>query len=483
MESLTWFLTFALVGAWALMGAGIVLRPLPLPGRWSPALRRLLWGTLGVAALVAGSWGPELWSRTTSDHPSDAAAGAPAERSSTVIRTPVALHTSFRDVDADDRLIRTERRLALQLPVVLILFLGGVLLIRMRERSGGGRGGGAAACFVLAAIAAAGGCGGDASSNGESAPRPDRALVEVEWDTLVYLAPEPDDTLLYAANHAVASERGFWVLDQIGARVAHFDWEGELQWYAGRQGSGPGELLDPRMLELDREDRVWVLDLGNQRISGFDAQGVPVDDVSLAGLDARIHAFATDAAGERFFGMVATEHLRPVAIDREGRVDRGSRIRIPDLPDGSSGIALQGGISSGRDGDAWVYALTMGDGLFRMDGVEVEGERLRYPEWIPFSGMVVREEVDGDVRSRTTQLTEPNFSARGVALDDDRILVPFHGRTAQRRRLIDTYELSSGRYLESVLLPRAGLVGAGAGRIILMWDDPGPHLAVLRRRR
>lgn len=499
MESLTWFLTFAAVGAWVVVGAELVLRPLPHPRGWSSALRRGLWGVVGLVALVAGSWGPELWSRTSSDYADDPSIGAPAARTSSLIRTPVAVQSSFRDVDADDRLIRTESRLALQFPVALLFFLGGVLFLRWRERSRGGGDPGratggpgndptrrgatrSAGLALVLALVAAGACGTEGTIDGASAPRPDRALAEVEWDTLLQFAPGIGDTLFYSADHAVGSERGFWVLDRIGSRIAHFGWNGELRWYAGRQGSGPGELLNPRMLDLDAQDRVWVLDVDNQRISGFDADGIPVDDVPLGNLDALIHAFAADADGERFFGMVASDGLRPVAIDRNGRASRGDRIPIRDLPDGSSSMALQGAIASDRDGDGWVYALTMGDGFFRMNGLELVEERVRYPEWVPFPGTAVSEDVSGDVRTRTTQLTEPNFSANGVAFDRRRILVPFDGTTEDRRRLVDLYD-PSGTYEESILLPRTGRMGAWRNRVILVWNDPGPHLAVLRRRR
>lgn len=480
MESLTWFLTFVVLTVWAVVGMELVRRPPTIPREWGRSRLRAFWGVAWILALLGGLWGPRLWSHTTSEHARDVAAGLPAELSSTVIRTPFAVQHSKTERNAAGQTLRTERELRFQLPVILLLFLGGVFYLRIRERrkvSGLAASVSRAAVLILLPLVAS--CGGDV--DGEQAPRPDRRVVDVSWDTLALIEVAPEDTLLFSVNDMAASERGLWILDRVGHRIAHFDWDGVLQWYAGRAGSGPGELLNPRVMDLDSLDRAWVLDMGNNRIIGFDPDGRIIEEVSLRNTDAVLHTFAVGASGERFFGMIMTDGLQPVAIDRSGRAERGRRMRIRDAG-GASGIAFQGYARGVRRGAGWVYAFTTGDGFFRLDGTDVMGERVRYPEWIPFPGMVVREEDRGDHVATTRGMSAPNFSAGDVAVTEDRVVIRFRGESHDAGLLLDTYELS-GEYVRSWRLPRSGRTTAWNDRVVVAWNDPAPRILILRAAR
>ncbi len=479
MESLTWFLTFAVLAVWAVVGAELLRRPPAVGEGWSPTRLRWLWGTVWIAALVGGVWGPTLWSHSSADHARTPSVGPPAERTSTILRTPFAVQTVHTDRDAAGQMIRTENRLALQLPVVMLLFLGGVWLVRVRERRMGPHPGPRAAgtALILVVLAA---CAGDV--DGEQQPRPDRQIEPAAWDTLAYVEVAPEDTLLFAVNDMAASPRGLWVLDRIGSRVAHFDWSGELRWYAGRAGSGPGELLNPRAVAVDDRDRVWVLDMGNHRITGFGPEGRMADEVSLRNLEAALHTLAVNAAGNRFFGMVLGDRLQPVAVDLAGRVDTGRRIRLRDAGD-AGGIAFQGVARGAGAGDRWVYAFTTGDGFFRMDGVEALAERVRYPEWIPFPVTHVQRVEDDERVGITTRLSEPHFSAGDVVITGGRVLIRFRGSTDDAGRLLDIYDLESGEYLRTIRLPRGGRMTAWEDRVVLAWNDPSPRLLFLERSR
>ena len=92
------------------------------------------WPALALAALVAGGWGPELWSQTSVDMPREPSAGPAGGTVETTLRTPFAIHVSRHGIDADARRLRSERTLALQLPVGLLLFFGGVFWLRYWER-------------------------------------------------------------------------------------------------------------------------------------------------------------------------------------------------------------------------------------------------------------------------------------------------------------------------------------------------------------
>lgn len=328
----------------------------------------------------------------------------------------------------------------------------------------------------LAGLMAA--CGGPGPEHPEE-PNPERMFTEVAWDTLLHLQIPGEDTLLYAADQVQASEKGFWVLDRIGHRVAHFGWDGAHRWYAGRRGEGPGELLSPRLISLDDEGRVWVVDHGTGRISGFDDSGALQAEVPLGNIEGTLALFVASSSGDRFLGMNFTEDLRPMVVDRGGRVSGGRPFSLPDAA-GTWGFALQGLVARAPDGDRWVYAFSSGDGMFRMDGVNPVGARIRYPEAIPFPRMIEEVEVDGERTSTIRRLDAPNFSARGLAVAQGRILVHFMGDTLDQGRILDLYDFASGTYERSLLLPRYGLMSAWEDRILLAINDPVPEILVLR---
>jgi hypothetical protein len=478
MESMTWLLTLAALAWWLHAGAGIMMRPPALPATWRPGTRRLVWVPIWFAALVAGAWGPEVWSNVRTDHRNVPEASAPTERTSRVVRTPFAVQVSAMDRDFDGREIRREERLALQIPVALIAFLLGLALLRRGEarRPPSSRGTSPATFLLLVGLA---GCS-QGNDPGEEAPRPERVLAEVQWDTLLHLHVPAEDTLLFHIGQIAAADAGLWVLDRIGQRIAHLGWEGDLRWYAGRRGAGPGEFMNPRSISLDRRGRVWVLDTGTHRITGFDAHGHLEAEVSLSELDGVIHDFASGEEGERFFGMVLGDRLRPISVDRVGRVEVGAAIGVPDA-EGAAGIALQGFAQGAQDRNRWVYAFTMGDGLYRMDGLDPQGPRILFPEHVPFPVLIEERVEGGEVTSVTRRVPEPRFSAREVGVADGRILVRFQGGTEHAGRLVDIFDLESGEYLETLALPSGGTMSVWKDRILLGWQDPTPELLVLER--
>jgi hypothetical protein len=472
MEPFAWLLSFLAIVLWAAVGGQLVRRPPSRPARPSTRIRRWLWAALWLSALPAGVWGPELWERTVTDFTRDPDAGPPMVRTDRTVRTPFAVQRLTRELDAEARVIRADERVSLQLPVGLLLFLGGVGWIRWKD---GGRGGpgrrdpGSALPLLLASVALFPACGGGEGPSG--ADRPDRRLLDVSWEPLLHLRVEADDTLLFAADEVAADREGFWVLDRPGHRVARFSWDGALQWYAGDRGAGPGEFLNPREVDADERGRAWVLDVGTGRISGFGPDGSLVHEVPLRNLEALPTSFAVSPEGE----------VHPVVVDRSGAVRQGPALSIPDA-EGAWGFAFQGRAVRGGEGDRWIYAFTMGDGMFRMEDLAPVGDRILYPEWIPFPRMIEEVERSGDRTVTVRRLGEPNFAAGSVAAARGRILVHFIGSTPERGRLLDLFDLETGGYEGTVLLPRMGRIGAWEDRILLLSNDPTPEILVLRMR-
>jgi len=73
----------------------------------------------------------------------------------------------------------------------------------------------------------------------------------------------------------VQDRQGNYYVSQYGEydRVQKYSPEGQFLLYWGGHGSGPGEFLRPQNLAIDKDDHVWVADVGNHRIQVFDTQG------------------------------------------------------------------------------------------------------------------------------------------------------------------------------------------------------------------
>jgi len=78
--------------------------------------------------------------------------------------------------------------------------------------------------------------------------------------------------LLRPAGLAVRGELLF-VADRGRHRVEVFDLDGEHRFGFGGHGTGEGELIEPRDVDVDAAGRIFVTDFGNSRVQVFDAEG------------------------------------------------------------------------------------------------------------------------------------------------------------------------------------------------------------------
>jgi hypothetical protein len=71
--------------------------------------------------------------------------------------------------------------------------------------------------------------------------------------------------------------------------------------------------------------------------------------------------------------------------------------------------------------------------------------------------------------------------ALSLSVVGDTAFVLFRGRTAERGRLVDLYDIESGSYLGSILLPgAASALAATHDRLVLLSRDPYPQVTSLR---
>lgn len=474
MEELPLLLNLSIAVVWVWVVSDLLKRPPPIPRGWGPAPRRAGWVLASLLALFAGGWGPPLLRSTTTSAPRDPNAGQPVESVSGMIRTPFAIVERTASIDGEGRTIQNQRATTLQLPLALLAFLAAAGWLQWRR----GRESTAVVCIVLVGAALTSGCG----EGGPAAERdrPERRIVGVTWDTLAHIVSSVDDSLLFSAGRAAADAEGFWVGDDYGARVARFDWEGHLVRYVGRRGGGPGELGDFRHIDVDDDGTLWVLDVPNNRISGFDVSGAVVAEMPLRDLDWRPDAFAVTGDGQAFLLMETSRELAPLILHRNGTSTRGPVIPVPDAR-GAWGMALQGLATRERGGDRWVYAFASGDGFFRLVGENVVGPLVRYPEAVPFPNILRSVIQEGAVTSTTTRLTNRKAAAASIAALEGELHVVFEGETSNNGRLLDRFDLETGRYLDTVLLPRRGYIAMWEDQLVVTGNNPTPEVLVLRR--
>ena len=65
------------------------------------------------------------------------------------------------------------------------------------------------------------------------------------------------------------SEGHLYVVDGQLGMVQVFDREGRLLYYFGQRGSGAGDFQLPTGLQIDNNDRIYVVDSFNRRVEVF----------------------------------------------------------------------------------------------------------------------------------------------------------------------------------------------------------------------
>lgn len=111
---------------------------------------------------------------------------------------------------------------------------------------------------------------------------------------------------------ALGSDDRIYVVDGGNQRVVVFDRNGKYLLSFGRKGSAEGQFKDPVGIGTDGKGRVYVADTGNHRIQVFSAEGhfqyaFPVIDKGLA---ARPIDVAADASGAKIYVSANNKVMR-----------------------------------------------------------------------------------------------------------------------------------------------------------------------------
>ncbi len=118
--------------------------------------------------------------------------------------------------------------------------------------------------------------------------------------------------------------REFWIADRGNHRIVYFQERagGEAR-SIGSEGDGPGELREPFDVVIGADRRIYVADTGNDRVSVFAADGLPIDqwtgERSRAGRMRAPRSLTSGLEGDRLF-VADTGRGRVRKLDLAGEV-------------------------------------------------------------------------------------------------------------------------------------------------------------------
>jgi len=74
-------------------------------------------------------------------------------------------------------------------------------------------------------------------------------------------------------NIKIGKNNFVYILDSGNNRIQVFDRQGNYKRTIGRRGQGPGDLINPGSITIDNHNNLLVADSGNHRIQSFDSEG------------------------------------------------------------------------------------------------------------------------------------------------------------------------------------------------------------------
>ena len=322
--------------------------------------------------------------------------------------------------------------------------------------------------------AIAAGCVEGPTSRVRPSDLPERHYRAVAWDTVMHVEGSLQDTVLLGSSQIAADPEGVAVLDSYRNAVVRFATDGSPVWSFGRSGRGPNELMRPIAIEIDGQGRHWVLDDTNARITVLERTGEPAFRIPLQSLEQAPIGMAVLQDGSVVLSAMADPPF--LRIDTDGRLLE--RFAVPDGDlDGVDPMARQLNIAADRSNRRWIGTLFMMDGFYAFDPQSPEGRVGWYVEPVP--APLVEITRDGAYRSKS--LVDHTVAALAAEISDGRMYVLFQGRTRERGRILDIYDVETGGYQESLLLPMAAFdLSLGGDVVYLAYEDPYPSLIGLR---
>jgi hypothetical protein len=332
---------------------------------------------------------------------------------------------------------------------------------------------------VVTAVACClvGACTSERADGSRDAPGSERRISTTSWDTLWTIGGGLQDSVLLDPSRIASGQGRVYVFDGGASRVVAFSGrDGSRTWSTGRKGGGPGEFKLVRDLKVNDRGLPMLLDVANSRITTLDSSGIVQHEIPLKRVG-YADQFAPLPDGR---AVLLTNHPDSAlaVVDRTGNLV--NRLTIPWSEfAGLHPLVRQGGLASAPNG-SWAFGFGLGDGWFGFSGTHSQGGRHRFVEAAAFPQVVTRR----DGQSVTTELASyAPCSACSMSIDGMNFYVLFGGRTDHRRAVLDKYDLRTGQYRESMLLPtKATEFSVMDGIVFALVSEPAPALVALRPR-
>ena len=332
--------------------------------------------------------------------------------------------------------------------------------------------------LFIVLFSAAGGCISDAHDNGGSdlwdaaSSRP-RTFASASWDTLWVLGG-PEDTLLLQPAYLQADRHGVYVYEFGAGRLVALAADGRIRWSFGRLGSGPGEFSNVRDMKIDTDGKIWLYDVGNQRVTRLTPSGELDLEIRVAAAERGEQMVPVDDTTAAIFTFADTTPI--VLVAESGEVlDR----RTLPWPAFESLHVLQRQGVAVSNSFGWGYLLGQGNGWFVFE----RGGRRRTQSYVEHNPMaeLVRE---GTARMQATRISgDASCTACSAALMGDTLVVHFGGASEQKYRLLDRYDWRTGEYLSTIVLPlQVPRVTVYGDRVYVLYLSGYPTLMALRYR-
>lgn len=279
-----------------------------------------------------------------------------------------------------------------------------------------------------------------------SAGAGERSVWGVRYDTLWAYGGVADTVLASPGPMLAAEDGGVYVLDYTLMTVNKFSASGTVVWSWGQQGEGPGELKEPRAMTPWRQGGVIIADSGNRRLTYLSSAGTlveekPIGDDSFVLITGLVElpngevVLSTNGPAPWLLVAPETDVVRPLATPWEGF----GRMH-----------PIQWAGKTAGNGNRWVFGFQLGNGFFVMNYDSVAGQH-PYVEHVDFPEVLSRSPSRG--MTMTGFASEIRVSAHSLAIKQDTLLALPGGETRARRRVLDKYDLATGRYVGSQLLP------------------------------
>jgi hypothetical protein len=165
----------------------------------------------------------------------------------------------------------------------------------------------------------------------------------------------PEDMLLGTIQDiAIDSDNNLYVLDSGLNHVLKFDAEGNFQrTLANGEGRGPGEFLNPLMLSVDGQGRIYVYDRSMQKVVVMDSENEFITEFTVENMPSRMavdedgNIYITNYGvpfpieGPKVFKYIQNDEGSYELVDRFVRISKEIDTRIRGLAGNTDKMALR----------------------------------------------------------------------------------------------------------------------------------------------